>query len=477
MKILQMTTWLVGGRAVGDVLSFVFYIALARRFGESGVGDYSFAFALAALFGLGVEFGLRPLITREVARDPERARPYAMTLFAVQAGLGLLLGAGLIGLALAGGYSPDVRALLILAYLGIALRSIGVSFVAYLEAVEAMDKSALLEVIGKLAVAAVGLFFVLGGFPLTTVMAAHVVGGVVYLVMAVIWARSRFGSLLGRFDPQLARSTLIAALPFLGATALYELYTRIDVLMLHSLIGEAETGRYAVAMRLATAPVVLANLTGFAIYPHLSRNDPGGARLFLRSLKWLGMIGMAGALVLLTAGDSLLLVLFGADFALSADIVRWLAILLFVQFVGVPYWRFLYAANRERGVLLLQGLSLGLNVLLNALLIPRWGAYGAAGASIASNILLTGSFQWACASLVPAPYARMSVRLLAAGGFGAGVGISMQAVLPWYVVAPATLVAFAAAASLMRIFTARDYQALMAAIWGLAPSKSADARV
>lgn len=53
MKVLEGTSWLVGGRVASDVLALVFYIALARTFGQSGIGDYSFAFAIAAFFGLG----------------------------------------------------------------------------------------------------------------------------------------------------------------------------------------------------------------------------------------------------------------------------------------------------------------------------------------------------------------------------------------------------------------------------------------
>ena len=63
--MLKKTTWLLSGRIIADGLSFVFYLALARTFGKVGIGNYSFAFAVAALFGLVVQFGLRNLVTRE----------------------------------------------------------------------------------------------------------------------------------------------------------------------------------------------------------------------------------------------------------------------------------------------------------------------------------------------------------------------------------------------------------------------------
>jgi len=96
--------WLVGGRLASDAMALVFYIALARAFGQGGIGDYSFAFAIAAFFGLGVEFGLPALLTREVARSPRRVHDYFGTLFALQVGLSLGLGGAVVWLCLASGY-------------------------------------------------------------------------------------------------------------------------------------------------------------------------------------------------------------------------------------------------------------------------------------------------------------------------------------------------------------------------------------
>lgn len=468
MTLFRNTTWLIGGRLVGDALALVFYLVLARRFGEAGIGDYAFAFSMAALFGLGVEFGLRPLLTRRVARRPGRAAAYAGTVLAVQLGLvaALALGLGvLVGIA---GYTVRVSVLLFLAYAGLGLRAAGLSFVSYLEGVEAMDRSAQLEVLYRATTALLGLGLIAAGATLTGVMTAHVAGGAIYLGMSAWLARRRFGRLRLRVDSRLARRLLAAALPFVGAALLYELYARVDILMLHHLAGQVETGRYAVAVRVISALTVVASLTGVAMYPGLSREGDGQKderrSVFLPTLKWLSLLGMAGVVALLSAGDGMLVFLFGDEFARSGELLRWLVVIFFAEFARVPYWRLLFAVNRERTVLGYQGLSVGLNIGLNVLLIPRWGALGAVWASTASEILLAGVYHFSCVRIVEADYARKGARLAIAGGVGIAAGLVLRDLMPWpvaLIVAPAV---FAVAAIATRLVTRRDYARLRASL-------------
>lgn len=435
MRMLERTTWLVGGRVASDLLALAFYVALARTFGQEGIGDYAFAFAIAAFFGLGVELGLPPLLTREIARRPEGIHDYFGTVTALQLGLTLLLGVALLGFCTLSGYSPPLTALVLLAFADTALRGTGRSYIAYLEAVEAMDRSALTEVFSRLATVAAGYALLLAGAPLAIIMLAHVLGAAVYLGLAYRWLVERFGSPRPGFDHRLLGRTVLAALPFMGTVALYELYAKIDVVMLHRWIDSAEAGVYAVAVRLVTAPIALSFLVGAAMYPTLSRETAEErdvrVALFLGTLRWLGVLAVAGGIVLASIGDRLVVLLFGDAFAESGRIARWMSIIFVVQFMGMPYWRLLYARNRERAVLGLQAASLLLNVALNVLLIPRWGAFGALWASVVSEVFVVAAFHRKATALVPAPYAVKAVRLALAGAAGVGVGLGTRGLLAW----------------------------------------------
>lgn len=469
MKMLERTTWLVGGRLTSDLIGLVFYIALARVFGQDGIGDYSFAFAIAAFFGLGVELGLPALLTREVARRPERVHAYLGTVVALQAMLSICLGALAILLCRASGFSGPLTALVLLAFIDAALRGIGRSFAAYLEGVEAMDRSALLEVFSRLAVVGVGIALLLGGASLQVIMLAHVFGAGLYLGLSYHWVAQRFGRSRPGLDLRLLKSTIIAALPFVVTVALYELYAKIDIVMLHRWIGSSEAGIYAVAVRLATAPIALSFLAGAAMYPALSRDAVGerdGRALFLGTLRWLGLVGVAGGIVLATVGDHLTVLLLSDAFVRSGDIARWMSIVFVVQFVGVPYWRLLHATDREIIVVRLQAGSLALNVGFNLVLIPLWGAYGALCASVVSEVFLVGAFHRRAAGIIAARYLSNALRLGLASLAGLVVGLWARTIVAWPVAGALAVVAYTVLVIILGLIRVRDMEAI-----GIRPSR------
>lgn len=463
MRMVKKTSWLIAGRVIGDGLSFGLYLLIARTYGEQGVGEYSFAFAVAALLVLGVEFGLRPFITRSVARSPQLARESAFSILAAQLVLAVVLG-GLLGAWIfIADYRPAVSWLLILAFAGLTLRALAITLVAFLEAVEAMDKSALAEVVSRTVIATVGIALILAGASLQAVMAAHVVGGAAYVAVTAVWVVRRFGPPDMRVDPELALSLFRSALPFVGTAALYEMYARVDILMLHELVGAAETGQYAVAVRLVTTPVVLANLVGMAMYPNLSRasaTSEEGRRLFLGTLKWLGLTAMAGTVALLTVGDQALVLLFGSEYAQAGGLVPWLTVVFFVQFVAVAYWRLLFAMDREVTVLKLQAGSVALNLILNVILIPVLGALGAALASVASETVIAIAFHVLCAGIFRARYLANAARLAVSGAAGVGTGIVAVEVVAWPIAGVLALLAWFGVALLTRLLGPAEWEFL-----------------
>jgi O-antigen/teichoic acid export membrane protein len=469
--MLKNTSWLLFGGIAGDGLSFLFFIGLARAFGESAMGDYSFAFAVATLFSFGVNLSLRPLVTRNVARNHELASDYWGTLLILQAALAVAVGLLLHGLSMAAGYSSQLYLLLMLAFIGTALRAIGLSFVALLEAVEAMNKSAILDIVSKLIAVIFGFILIVAGASLQAVMVAFVSGSAAYAGIALYWVRHQFRPLRFKIDVDLMKATLWSVLPFLGAAALYEVYARADIVMLYHFIGDAETGRYAVAVRFITTPLASVYLVGVAMYPKLSRAAEENATeydaLFLSTLKWLAILGMAGAIILISSGDIVVKALFGEGFAGSGELVRWTAVIFFVGFIRVPYERLLLAKNREYTQLRLYGLSVGLNVVLNFSLIPMYGVYGAIWASILSEVLLAVGLHLSCAKFVFARHAVMASRLFLAGASGALTGILLRGSAPWPIIAASTFTIFIGISMTLRIITSKDHKRLTGALAGL----------
>jgi len=251
-------------------------------------------------------------------------------------------------------------------------------------------------------------------------------------------------------------------LPFVGTAALWQLYVSIDIIMLHYFIGDQVTGEYAVAVRILRVPLVVPSLIGIAMYPTLSRLSAPDTternELFLSTLKWSGIMGVAGATILFSVGDEIVTMLFGQAFVSSGELVRLMAPLLFIGFIKVPYGRLLLATNHESMRFRFQGIAVGLNIALNIYLIPVWEAYGALWASIISELYLVAALHLYCAKLVSARYTAMGGRLFLAAATVAVVGILMRGLVLWPFVAGLTLVALVGTGIALRIVTLADYR-------------------
>ena len=434
-EIVGRAAWLLAGRVLGDLGLFVYYLLLARRFGASGIGDYSFAFAFASFFTLGVDFGLRNLLTRRVARNRDEAPRIAVSVALTQAGFALLLLAILLALSRVLGYSPTLVGYLVLAFLALALQMMGVSFSAFLEAVGEMRLSAIAALLQKGVVVVGGIALVIGGASLTMVLATHVLSGVVYLVIGWRWTRREFGRFDMAFRPRLAGGLLKAALPFLATVALWEVYSRIDIVMLHLFRSEVETGLYAAAYKLISAPLFVAQLVGVAVFPTLARavadELPELENVFRETLRVLSVLGLAGGVLLLTAGDALPLLLFGDEFAASGRLVRMMAPLFVLEFGMVPLWRLLLAMDRERTLVLLRLGSVGLNVALNLVLIPLYGPMGAVVTSLISEGVLAVAQFVLCLRVVPSPFGGHGLVFVFVATAAVLAGLGGRVVLPW----------------------------------------------
>jgi O-antigen/teichoic acid export membrane protein len=338
------------------------------------------------------------------------------------------------------GYSPVLTGYLVLAFVALALFNLGVTFAAFLEAVGAMYLSALAGLVQKGTVIAVGIALILSDASLAAVMGAHVLAGGIYLAVAWRWARRRFGSFRMTYSSKLARELFVAAMPFLATAALWQVYSKVDVVMLRLMHGDMATGLYASAYKLVSAPVFVAALVGVAVFPTLSRaattDLPEMKRVFRDTLRALAVIGLAGGVLLATAGDGLQVALFGAEFVESGVLVRWMAPLFVLEFLTVPVWRVLLAMDRERTLLVLRVFSVGLNVALNVVLIPVYGAMGAVASSLISEGLLALAQFILCARLVPGLVrAGRGWALAAIGAVAFGAGLFARTLMPWPLVA------------------------------------------
>jgi O-antigen/teichoic acid export membrane protein len=220
-------------------------------------------------------------------------------------------------------------------------------------------------------------------------MALQVVASLAALAWAASVLRASLPPEVRDAPAELARSHWWqASLTMFFITAVRVVNSKADVLLLGAFQGAESVGLYNAAARgaeLTTLPVVVA---GVILAPRFASLHARGAHDELWKLFWIGTAAMALSSAPLAGGLLLFgeqaLGLFGPEFPAGNRVMTILVLGQWLTAATGPAGPMLVMTGRER---ITMGWVVGgtmLNVTLNLLLIPTWGAEGAALATATS---------------------------------------------------------------------------------------------
>ena len=429
-----------GAIAAASVLSkgalFLWQLALARALGESVYGVYGAVGSFIAVGTSLVNFGMGPIVIRDVARRPEQAGKYLTATLVMQSALALLAYALVNGAAALGGYPADVRAFLALAAISLLVDILGNMTNDILLAQERMVASSLAaegHVVLLVALAGAAL---LAGWGLWGVYAATIAAGLAR--SALLWLLVLRGGVRPRwpFERAVAVPLLINGAPLALAAFLSLAYQHADKLMTARFIGPAETGHLTAAFVVVFGVVELLNTTILtATYPMMARYYGDGDRFGLMVGKLafftLAFILPLALIVSLFAAE-IAVPLFGPGFAPTADALRILIWYALASMIANVFAQAVMVQNRQRSLLGIRAAGLTGNIALNAVLIPRLGVAGAALASLAAEsvvlvvlLLVFHERGWNPAQTLP-----RVARAIMAGGLAALAALALRPLHP-----------------------------------------------
>lgn len=367
----------------------------APLLGAETFGRYQFAATVTTLLALGTDLGLGMWTTRTLARDRDGATVVIGTGLRVRAVVTLGYAAA-IALSAAVARRADTRwALLLLG--GSALAN---AYVQHLAAVfRGFDRFAdetRLNILRATGAAAAGLGALALWRSLPALAAGTMAGTAIALAAGTVVLARRYPvpelTAPASYDRALARTAVREGVPIWLAGLLSILYFKGDTVLLRLFRGDAELGAYSAAYKIFEGSMIPPAVILTATFPALSRAHADRAH----QRRWelavggllLGLGLLAGAAIYLTRAW-LIAKVFGPGYTAAVPSLRLLSLgvpLLYFNY-GLTY--FLIARDLGHKNMLFAGVMLVVNVALNLGAIPRFGAAGAAGATVLTELSLT----------------------------------------------------------------------------------------
>ena len=375
-------------------MGFFVGVWIVRYLGPEQFGLLSFAIAFTGMFGAFAALGLQGIVVRDIVRNPNCAPETLGTTAILQLIVGVA--AYLIVLVAIVYLRPDDSiARTIVAILGSTMLLKASEISVYWFESKVLSKYNVWVQNGVFLVfATVKVILILEQASLIAFVWITLVEAVV-LATILLGVVSKYGLLLTKLRVSIkrAKSLLKDSWPLLLSGISITIYMKIDQIMLGYMIGDEAVGIYSVACRISEVwyfiPGAFVASTFPAILEAKKRSDK---QYYLRLQKLYDLMVVISLIVMLPMvflSIHIVTLLFGEAYR-DAGIILSFHIwgTIFVS-LGLASGAWFTAENRQ--VLILQRTASGavLNVALNLLLIPNFGAIGAAIATVASQAVST----------------------------------------------------------------------------------------
>lgn len=354
----------------------------ARMLGPVAYGEVAAALSLLSFTGLACTLGLPVLAVREAEKQPEVV-PQLVGLSILLAILGLVVSTSLaLSVAVvSSGIDPRV----VLAYAITPLA--GALNFEWL--FRYWRQSHVVGIIRLCNAIAQGIFLVTvgrmyGWTAVSTGIAGSVAAALVAAIVVVVVAR-RIRVQVPNYlfvKEQLTSATIVLA-GLVAQTVNFSL----DQVMLALYGFKAELGQYRAAYQIMLAVNSLGGYMIYVAYPRLVKrriSEGVGTELLYVMLSAALPLAVGGAMV----APSLVQWLLGAAFVRSASYLRVLFTTIVALYPSMVYGHFLLVNDKELLQMVSVAIGAMLNTALNVIMIPRWGALGAAWSTVITEAVV-----------------------------------------------------------------------------------------
>lgn len=389
-------SWLFVAELAVRGASFVTIILIARALGTEQLGIYSYVMSLAFIFGTLVDFGMQPIIVRELARNKKEVGTYlrygvTLKLFLAVIAFSLIVATGRLL-----GKSGDTEVLLAMASVWMIANFLIIFFGSIFRAFEKMHHVSFVRLVEKFSfLVALGTIFILG-LTLKGVFVVYILTALLGLCIAIYIAQSRYHKFVLSFDFGFSKSLLRKSLPLALSGFAFLIYNRVDIIMLSLMQGDQAAGLYSTCYNLFLLAGLIPVLATAAVFPSFS-NLYVTAREKLRQnyrkgLKILILLAMLVGVFTFFAAGWLIDILYGSAYVEAVTALRILMFSVLFYFPAHMLSRLLIIAGRQQVVLMISLTGTVTNIGLNLILIPTFSYVGASITMVITQLITVTIF-------------------------------------------------------------------------------------
>lgn len=388
-KVFNNAKWIILCKIVQSVLQLVVGMLSARYLGPSNYGLINYAASIVAFALPVMKLGFDATIVYELVESPEKEGEIMGTslFFNLLSGLGCILGVSAFATVANFG---DTQTIVICVLYSLMTLFAALEMMQHWFQYKLLSKySSVVMLVAYAAVSAYKIFLLATGKSVYWFALSHSIEyGIIGALLIAIYRKRGGGKLSVSFAR--AKSMFAKSKHYILASLMVVVIQNTDHIMLTEMMGTAENGYYSAAITCVGVCqfVFVAIMDSFRPIILATKNE--NREKYENSLSQLYSIviylSLAQSVVFTVAARLIISLLYGADYMAAVPVLQILVWYCAFSFMGTVRNIWLLAEEKQRLLPFINLFGAVFNIALNAVMIPVWGACGAAFASLLTQI-------------------------------------------------------------------------------------------
>lgn len=394
-KIIRNASWIIVCKVVQAILNLVVTVITARYLGPSNYGIISYASSIVAFIVPIIQLGINCVLVQEFVSKPNQSGTTIGTATVLTALSSVF---GIIGIWAFTSIvnSNDTETIVVTVLYSASLFFHMTEMIQYWYQAKLLSKYvAIVSLISRVLVSIYKIYIVISG---KTIYWFAIVNSLDYFIIsaALFGIYYHLGGQKLSFSIIRAKQLLVKSKHFIIAGMMVSVFAQTDKIMLKLLVGDLESGYYSAAITCAGMSVFLFTAIIDSFRPVIFKNKEFDEKAYRDNTVVLYSIITYMALIqsvfLTIFAEPIILILYGSDYLPAVNILRILTWYSAFSYLGSARHIWFLAEEKEKYIVITNFGGALVNLLGNYILIPNFGACGAAAASVITQFLTNFAF-------------------------------------------------------------------------------------
>ncbi|MFA6537528.1 MAG: flippase [Patescibacteria group bacterium] len=392
-SVSRNTAFLTASYIWQKLLSFVYFVLVARFIGVEDLGKYTFAISFATLFAVFIDFGFNSAIIRESAKNSDNNQKFFSTILTFKVLISVLTYLVVVVAVNLLNYPVLTKSLVYLAGIPMVFDQLSNTFWSFFRGARNLKYESWNIVFNQIIVLVVGTIVLFSKLPLAFLMAPFLAASFfsvcfsLFCIMKKLDLKMKF-----IFDKKIFIDLFKIALPFALIALFSRVYGYIDSIFLSKMSGDSAVAYYNVAMKIPFALQFIPASLSAAVFPafsfHFANNREQLKYTFEKVSKFTALIAMPVSFGVAFVAPTIIKMFYGAKYEASILPLQILMLGLYFVFINFILGALLNATDRQfTNTKIVFGVMI-LNVVLNLILIPKLSFIGSSIVFLCSHSLL-----------------------------------------------------------------------------------------